>query len=135
MTSAALPVGEPNVVPMGVYYATIKGEVAEKASTFDPSRTFYTLPLALRSTSGEDFDFTWAFGPRNPAYIKFLELLGGQKSPSGKTIPPTTYQGRTFMIKLGEQMNKDKTRTINSVLEVWAAAGTAPEDHEDGVPF
>ena len=134
MTTALLPVGEPNVVPMGVYFATIKGEVGAKPSTFDPSRTFFTLPLSLRSNTGEDFDFTWAFGPRNPAYIKLLELLGGQKSPSGKTIPPTIYQGKAFMIKLGEQMNKDKTRTVNSVLEVWAATDPAPEA-SDGTPF
>ncbi len=119
MTSSALPIGEPTIVPGGLYTATIVGEVSEQTSKFDSSRHYYTLPLKLHSASGEEFDFTWAFGPKSPVYIKFLELIGGVATASGKVHPPDEYEGRTFTIKIGEQMNKEKTKTINSVLEVW----------------
>ena len=62
-------------------------------------------------------------------------------TPSGKVHPPEDYEGKTFLIKIGEQMNKEKTRTINSVLEVWpetrkAAKAAAPADDDDvPVPF
>lgn len=140
MTSSVLPVGEPTIVPGGIYTATVQGEVSEQTSKFDPNRHYYILPLKLQSQDGEEFDFTWAFGPKSPVYIKFLELIGGKVSPSGKVIPPDDYEGRTFLIKIGEQMNKDKTKTINSVLEVWPetrkhSKTIAPADDDLPIPF
>ena len=134
--SAPLPVGEPSVVPMGYYTATIQGEVSEQTSKFDSAKTYYTLPLKLQNREGEEFDFTWAFGPRSPVYLKFLEILGGMITPSGKINPPVSYEGKVFMIKLGEQMNKDKTRLVNSVLEVSTDnPPAAKKDKDDALPF
>lgn len=134
--SSPLPVGEPSVVPMGLYSATIQGEVSSQTSKFDATRTYFTLPLKLQNHQGEEFDFIWAFSPKSPVYLKFLGILGGMATPSGKINPPGIYEGRVFMIKLGEQMNKEKTRLVNSVLEVWPDnPPAAAKEKEDDAPL
>ncbi len=136
MTSkSAWPVGEPSVVPGGVYVATIRGEMVEQTSKFDANRIYYTLPLDLRSQDGSEFEFVWAFGPRAPVYLRFLEIQGGTILPNGKVVPPVVQEGKPFLIKIGEQMNKEKTKTVNSVLEVWPNnRRTVKEDQEAAGP-
>jgi len=144
--SSALPVGEPSVVPGGNYKATVRGEVSEQTSKFDTNKVYYTLPLTLQNREGETFDFVWAFGPKSPAYIKFLGLLGGVTAPSGKVSPPMVYEGKSFEVKIGEAMNREKTRTINSVLDCWSdnsaafkkmqdANKAADDEIKDSIPF
>lgn len=121
MTSTAnWPVGEPAIVPSGTYRASVRDEMTKQQSKFDSAKSYFLLPLMLINREGETFDFSWAFSPRNPIYLRFLALMGGTIEDSGKVLPPSTCAGKTFMIKVTEQRSRDKSRQVNAVMDVWA---------------
>lgn len=114
-----LPMAVPSIVPMGEYTADIKGKVEERQSQFDPTKTYWEMPLIIQASTGEYFDFIYAFNPRNPIYHRLLELLGGEKQPTGFTMPPENYIGKKFKVKITERPAKnDKNRIVNEVIAV-----------------
>ena len=124
----SLPVGEPNTVPSGTYYARVLAEATEKTSKFDANRKYFTLPLEIVNNDGERFDYVWAFGPKNSVYLKFLEIIGGTQMASGKVVPPISEVGKTFVVKINEQPSKDKSRLVNSIIGVYPDNRQAVKD-------
>ena len=129
------------LVPMGTYTAEVKGEITEKESTFDKTRSYLELPLILGPHNGEYFPFTWCFTERNPKLADFLIALGGKRLSSGNVQHPSgPYIGRKVMMSIGQRTAKGKdVRIVNEVLAIWAYDSTASEPHvdDDGntIPF
>jgi hypothetical protein len=147
---SSLPPAEPMLVPMGTYQASLAGEASEQTSRFKgkdgKEKTYWALPLTLRNTAGEEFSFLWCFGSKAPLYLKFLEIMGGRTTPSGRVNPPLDNTENSFMIKLGEKQNREKTKLVNEVLDVWTdnrkavaakelASKAADAEIEDSIPF
>ena len=143
---SSLPPAEPTLVPMGTYHASLAGEASEQTSAFKDkagnAKTYWAMPLTLRNDEGEEFSFLWCFGPKAPIYLKFLEVMGGIPTASGRVHPPDEADNN-FMIKLGEKQNREKTKLVNEVLDVWKEtrpsrlSSAKPKAEDDGidVPF
>ena len=116
-----LPAAIPGVLPMGEYVCEIKAEAEKKASQFDPSKSYFELPLSVQNANGEYFDFNFVFNPKTPIYPDFLKLLGGQTQPTGIISPPLEpYVGKKFMARITERPAKnDKSRMVNEIIAVW----------------
>lgn len=131
----SLPIGVPSVVPSGEYVAEIKADPEEKASQFDSAKTYFEMPLTLQNQRGEYFDFIFVFNPKNPVYHRLLEILGGEKQPTGFTTPPKeSYIGKKFVARITERSAKnDKNRLVNEILlvEVYKPLANAEESKKE----
>lgn len=130
-----LPIAVPSVIPSGEYVAEIKADPEEKASQFNPAKTYFEMPLTLQNQRGEYFDFIFSFNPKTPAYHMLLEIVGGEKQPTGFTIPPKeSYIGKKFVARITVRSAKnDKNRLVNEILsvEVYKPFVNNKEDKEE----
>ena len=120
---SSLPPAEPSLIKAGIYSASLAGEASERTSNYkgDNGRanTYWTLPLILRNEAGEEFTFMWFVKPKSQLYLKFLQIMGGLTTKSGKVNPPLDNTENAFMINLGERQSRDKTKLVNEVQDVW----------------
>jgi len=117
-----LPTFQTSLVPMGNYAAEVTGEIQEKASTFDASRSYLQLAFDLTSARGEHFNFTWCFTERSPKFGEFLLAVGGRRLPSGNVQPPKgPYIGQKVTMTIGQRTAKGAKddRRINEVLGIY----------------
>ena len=129
-----LPSFQTSLVPMGTYIGEVQGEISEKTSTFDISRTYLELPFVLGPHNGEFFRFTWSFTDRSPKLADFLLAIGGRRVSSGNVQPPAgPYVGKRVMLSIGQRSakGKDSSRIVNEVLAIWALDATPSEPHVD----
>ena len=128
-----LPSFQTSLVPMGTYVGEVKGEIQEKTSTFDISRTYLELPFILGPHNGEYFNFVWSFTERSPKLADFLLAIGGRRLSSGNVQPPAgPYIGKKVMLSIGQRSAKGKDpRIVNEVLSIWAFDSAASEPHVD----
>jgi hypothetical protein len=128
---------------MGTYVAEVKGEIQEKVSTFDNSRSYLELLLMLKSDRGEFFSFSWCFTVRSPKLADFLLAIGVRRLPSGNVHPPPKgpYIGQKVYVSIGQQSAKGAKdgRLVNEILSVYKYDEAASEPHvaDDGktTPF
>jgi hypothetical protein len=126
------PSGLPNYVVAGDYLAEILADPVKKASQFDSTKSYYTLPLSLRSRDGQFFDFVFTFNPRNPVYSQLLRLLGGKVLPSGVTSPPERMIGQKFVVRIIERPSKnDASRIVNEITGVLPYTKQAVVEKEE----
>jgi hypothetical protein len=116
-----LPQFETSVVPGGFYEASVLGEVQEKESTFDRTKTYFELAFSLSSRQLGNYNrFIWSFTPKSPKYADFLLAIGGRKLANGNAEPPRgSYVGKMVVLEIGKKTAKnDPDKVVNEVLKV-----------------
>jgi len=117
-----LPSYESGLVPPGHYEAEVIGEIQERESTFDKTKTYLELPFALKSDRLGDYArFPWNFTPRSRMFGEFLIAIGGKRLFNGNVEPPHgTYIGKKVILHIGQRTSKhDKGKLVNEVLAVF----------------
>lgn len=118
----SLPSFETSVVPGGTYEATVIGEVKEKESSFDKTKTYLEMPFSLKSNQWGDYaKFLWAFTPRSQRFADFLLVIGGTRLPNGNVQPPRgSYVGKKCLLNIGQRTSKsEKNKIVNEVLGIF----------------
>jgi hypothetical protein len=133
-----LPSYESGLVPMGTYEATVTGEIQERESSFDKTKTYLELPFELKSERLGDYArFLWAFTPRSPKFSEFLLAIGGKRLFNNNVEPPRgPYVGKKVVLNIGQRTSKnDKSKLVNEVLAVFpfneAPEVTPPREIDD----
>ena len=120
-----MPVAEPLLVPVGRYFACPLASASEVTGTFTDKvtgklKTYLSFPLELTNEDGETWQFNWNFGPHSQMYIKWMTIMGGEVDPKTfKVTQPPEGSQITFQIQIGQKQNKDGTKLINEVLDVY----------------
>jgi hypothetical protein len=125
-----LPSYESGLVPQGHYEAEVIGEVQERESSFDKTKTYLELPFCLKSERLGDYArFLWAFTPRSPKFAEFLVAIGGKRLFNGNVEPPRgPYVGKKVVLNIGQRTAKnDKSKIVNEVLGVFPFTEEQPQ--------